>query len=542
MNSSSKTDLAGVMTHIIDQCICAVRRLTLQDVVLITGFGAISILYYSWGWSHELANFGGDSAAYLLAARYYSPYQEMSPAIEAFGRQIFYPPIFPLLLAFVGAGENILHGHLLVITFALLSILVVFFWARQESLSDAKSAMIALVIALMPATYLQSLNVWTENIYMFFSILAILSVTQAEKDEESEKWLWAAVASIIAATLVRVAAVPLLIAFLFYVIAKKPKRGWLFVVVAVLPFAVWMGINTAFQPDGSPYIYHWFDQYGDDIFGTLARQLYIEAFAVIQAWRYAWIQDGSLVLPFLATIIIGLICIVGWFRRLLSLKFDALYVAIYALQLFAWPHPEEALRYSYVVFPVLIVQGFLAIENISLRRVRIQGYEVGSAVLIAVMMLLVLPSLLLNVGYFMQRVPEEFEAGKRTENWYSSNRIAAEQSALFHARVTGHLKALESQVGQNECIFSIKSTVITLYSNRTSVAPPRVWESDEVFWKKIEQCRYAYILPFASPSYSEPFYPLARLGDRARVLSTVRLVDMAGAPTVGSLVEILPAE
>ena len=49
-------------------------RWKIETFFLAAGFMALSAIYIALGWSHELSSAGGDSAGYLLAAQYFSPY------------------------------------------------------------------------------------------------------------------------------------------------------------------------------------------------------------------------------------------------------------------------------------------------------------------------------------------------------------------------------------------------------------------------------------------------------------------------------------
>ncbi|HXZ96749.1 MAG TPA: hypothetical protein VEG37_06865, partial [Burkholderiales bacterium] len=151
----------------------------LETLLLIAGFTALSAMYIALGWSHEISSAGGDSAGYMLAAQYFSPFQPHSAILTEYSKQIIYPPLFPLILALVGGGESVLIAHVVVMLFLLLAVLVLFFWMRQESLSIWLSAAVSLIFALRVNTYLLSLDIWTENPYIFFSLLAILGVCLA---------------------------------------------------------------------------------------------------------------------------------------------------------------------------------------------------------------------------------------------------------------------------------------------------------------------------------------------------------------------------
>jgi len=51
-------------------------------------------------WQPGLASFADDSVSYLVIAQVFSPWQSASPPVaDAFVREAFYPPLFPLALA-----------------------------------------------------------------------------------------------------------------------------------------------------------------------------------------------------------------------------------------------------------------------------------------------------------------------------------------------------------------------------------------------------------------------------------------------------------
>jgi hypothetical protein len=74
-------------------------RRALPDIaaaVLCAGFAFACARFV---WQPSLASLADDSVSYLVMAQVFSPYQAASPAVaEAFPREAFYPPLFPLLL------------------------------------------------------------------------------------------------------------------------------------------------------------------------------------------------------------------------------------------------------------------------------------------------------------------------------------------------------------------------------------------------------------------------------------------------------------
>jgi hypothetical protein len=206
---------------------------------------------------------------------------------------------------------------------------------------------------------------------------------------------------------------------------------------------------------------------------------------------------------------------------------------------FAWPNPEP-LRYFYVVTPVLVAQGFLLVVGLSQSGLRMGNPAMIQAVLAAILMLTLLPSFAINSRYFLQEVPPEISAGKHIAEWFDDNRRTAVFSAYFHARLISHLKEINALIPENECVYAIKPTLVTFYARRSSYGPPKIDVSDQEFWRGMEKCRYAYFLPFESPSYGgESFYPLSRLGQRAKIISMKKIDPNDDLPPVGMLAEII---
>lgn len=509
----------------------SIAFLSIIAFLLAAAYGALA-------WTGDITDFGGDSSGYLLAARYYSPYHAAQSAILEYKSQIIYPPLFPWLLALVNGGDNLFAAHLMVAAFALAGVATLFVWLRNESLPIWLSASAALVYAAMPATYIQMLNVWTEFPFIFFSLAAIVIVSDAESSSSYRLWLFAATL-VACATLMRVAAMPLLVAFGLTLLLRRPRNYVWIGLVAALPFVLWLIYSSHAEVGASGYLGHWQEKYALDPLSIFFHQLKTESLVLRDAWKYAWL--GETQANTLAAVIygFGIICLAGWLYRLKSFKFDALYVAVYMGMLLAWPHPEEALRYSFVLYPIFVAYGFLLLTRISPQQGGLRSNSRVMGGVLALLVLAMLPTLIMNVRYSLAVVPDELSEAKHIPEWYGSNRPQAMQAAQFHARLIGHLKKISQLVPENECVFAIKPTVITLYSDRSSYAPPKISEDDDHFREKMKKCHFAYVLPFASPSYAAPLYPLARLGERARLLSAQHLYE-DGGQIVGALIEIAP--
>lgn len=391
----------------------------------------------------------------------------------------------------------------------------------------------------MPATYQYALNIWTEFPFIFFSLCAILLMSKADTSTPLRIWICAAL-FVAAATLVRVAALPLLAAFGIFLLIKRPHRFFMIGLIAALPFALWALYSSQSEVGAGAYLAHWNAKYAVDPIKVFMDQLSGEVNALLSSWKFAWL--GQTFSKSLKIVIFGfgLIGLIGWLYRLKSWSFDAIYFAIYLAVLLTWPHPEEAMRYASVLYPILLAYGFLILALVTTIPVVSKIQRLLAPLMAGLLVLAMLPTLISNIQNFFEPVEESLRASTHTGEWYGDNRGYAKLEITFHARLLEHLKDIKKFIPDDACIFSIKPTVISLYTDRASYTPPKISDSDDRFNEGIKKCRFAYVLPFSSPSYGVQLYPQNRLGTRAKILTTMRTSDSDGAIIVGSLIEILP--
>ena len=149
----------------------SVGKLKRSEWLSLISFIIVCILYYVWTWSPILSHRGGDNAYYLLTAQYYSPYSNFSEVAEYFATHNVYPPLYPLLLGLFGGGDSILIAHIITTTFLLLAFAVYFLWLKKETFSLRDSLSLVFLFSLLPGTYMQSLSVHSENLYLLLSLL-----------------------------------------------------------------------------------------------------------------------------------------------------------------------------------------------------------------------------------------------------------------------------------------------------------------------------------------------------------------------------------
>ncbi len=513
-------------------------RSRLSTWILLSGVLLLAGLYAVWLWTDALTDLGGDSAGYLIISRLYSPYHAASAATLAFKNAIITPPLFPLLLTLVDGGYHFLAAHLLVGGFAVASSIALYWWLSNEGFRWWIAALVALLFAILPITMQTAFNIWTEFPYLFFSMAAIALLTRTPNGPTRTDWYGAA-AMVACSCLIRVAALPLLAAFLLYLALRRPGQWLAMALTAALPFIIWALYSSLNERGAGSYVNHFVDVYAGDPVGKLIMQCRIEYGAVFHAWKTGWLQYSSS--GELHGIVTGFwyVCIVGWLVRLVRLKFDAIYGLLYLAELFMWPHPEEAARYSFVLYPLFIGSGFLLLALLPKRMAEPGGRPYLTATAVVVMLLTVLPAAVHDLDLFNADIPPEIEAARHTQDWYTNSRYYAVADGYYYQRLFRHIGAIGEQVAPGECVYAIKPTLVTLFADRTGEGPPKISAGEAQFNAEIGKCRYAYVLPFPSPSFPQALYPMDRLGTRAKILSRL---EGASGNIDGALIEIQPAK
>ncbi len=501
-------------------------------LLLIIGYLLLAIFYYAWTWSHELSDFGGDNAVYLLTAQHYSPWSSRSEIAEFFSSRSQFPPLYPFVLGLFDGGHNLLIAHILTTSFFLFFLLVFYHWQLSQGLSSIHAALVALLFALLPGTLTWSLSILSESTYMFLSCLVLLAVSKAETSADN-KWYWTAAIFIAAACMTRTIGIALLAAFSLHLLTTRPPR-WLFMIMAAaFPNMVWA--MFAGQDDGN-YLVSLIKHYQTSFYFALTLTIESTSAALRDGWvqNIAGSQSGKIPL-----LVIAAICLMGMVHRVYTRKLDGVYVAFYLLIILLWPHPPHAQRFIYVITPILIVQGWLFINH-SLRLFpAIKTNKYLFALYYCSLLIVAMPVILHIFGRYTEPVPEEYVEFSHSAHWYIPDRKFALRNTMFRKSISGSMRELTKTVSADDCVYSIQPSIVSYYSGRLSKTVPRANVDDDAFFKALSEspCRYFYMMNFTSPGYTEEFYPFQRVAGSLRVISTVGLTPDARSPTIAILAE-----
>lgn len=499
--------------------------------LLLLVFSLLAVTYYGWTWSHDLGEFGGDNAIYVLTAHYFSPWSEHSDVAAYFAKRSQYPPLFPSLLAIFGGGENLLIAHLITTSCLLLALVVFYYWLTTLGFSAILSGMATFLVAILPGTYMEALSIHSENLYLLLSLSGLLAVTLTEKTGRNI-WYWLGALSVATATITRGAGISLIAAFCCYLILWRPRLAAVYAVVSILPMVLWSLLH---DKQGPGYLGSFVEKYSGISVDALLSNVGVELHAL---W-YGWVGNfTSSPIGFPVMGAVGLVCLMGMAYRIYLRKLDALYSAAYLLLVLIWPFPAEAQRLMFVITPVLLTQGLLVVGPLSQAKIGHRLLDIRVIMLLCIF-LVSMPALVLTVNRFMQRPPADLAELRHSPGWYAREPREALDNIVFEKVIANHLRQIKDTVPVGSCIYSIKPSVVAFYANRISMIPPREYLDDAAFrsYLKETNCRYFYLLGFASPSFSRVYYPADRLQNSLKVLSAARFSSNANMPA-GVLAEL----
>ena len=463
-------------------------------------------LYSYWTWTPQLNDLGGDSAVYLLTAQHWSFFGDVNPAAARFASASIYPPLYSGLLALFASGQAWLVAHQITAFCGIASLFVLWRWLRIEGFPFFDSLIVIAVVALVPGIYLQALYIHSEFLFMFFVCICLYAIACFEREPNPRFVLVASVASA-GACLTRTAGLSLLVALTVYLLLRRAKKeGLILLVSAVLPVLAWTQFG---QPAGTGYLVSLTERLAAVGSPDMANILRSQFAALADGYQQNLAGEGSSNIA--AVLIFSFGCLVAWIRRLTQGKLDALFLGAYFAVLLVWPFPAESVRFITPVVPIIVLQLVLALHNWAPTRNR-HGPMIGPRLAIVVLTIVILPTLLLTVKRHFEPMPSEMEGYRQSPLWYGAGSLDDRLTAIFQYRrlQTGY-EELQVHVPLQECVYSIKPSLVALLAQRNSLRSPLPNSSlGKALDPRAVQCKYVHMIVLASPTYPERFYPLKR--------------------------------
>ena len=399
----------------------------------------------------------------------------------------------------------------------------------------ADSLFAVAVLAAVPGFYSQALYIHSEFLFLLFVSICLYAVLLLEREAKPSFVVLAALAAS-GAYLTRTIGLSIVAALVVYVLLNRPKKEWpIVLILAVGPVCAWIQFG---QPPGGGYVAQWSTQLGMIGSPSITDILATQIAALMDGYTQNLAGQGSenAVVVFLFSV--G--CLAAWLFRLWQRKLDALFLGAYFAILLVWPFPAERIRFLLPAVPILVVQMLLAPHDFKLAHFK-QHSCTTVRLALAVLTITILPSIVLAAQRQFETMPPEMESYRRSPEWHGAGNQETRLSAIFqHQRLQAGFEELSLHVPTKECVYSIKPSLVGLFAQRSSYQSPLPNTSlGKILDAKTAKCRYINMVAFSSPTYSEPFYPLASWHDGIEILHATYLIagDKNGA-VIGLLAKI----
>jgi uncharacterized membrane protein YfbV (UPF0208 family) len=334
--------------------------------ILTIAFAVICIRFV---WQPTLASFADDSVSYLVMAQVLSPWHAASaPIAEAFAREAFYPPLFPLLLAVAGAAHDMALAHVVAVAPLVLCLPLLYLLAVRWLGSRWAAAAVAATAMLLPSVWINAKGILSEPLFLML-LIATLIVVDRHGSGRERAWLLALLMS--ALVLTRTVGVVVVMAYGLWALLASGRsfplrlREMAPVLAALGTYAVWMLVRPAETSDDYMRIVLERMQLilaSGDPLGAFAASVGRQAVSIWEGWLGSlllfWVE-GKPARVMLAGAV-GLLALAGLALRLLSGKADAWLVGAYLATFLLWPFYDQMTRFLFPVLPVLVLYAFYA--------------------------------------------------------------------------------------------------------------------------------------------------------------------------------------
>ena len=469
---------------------------------------AIVLAYGGLGFSTVLADFGGDSAAYWLTAQGWSPWFPATSLQREFAAASTYPPLHPLLLAWVGASQTLLAAHLATVLVLLGGIAALAWFCRRAGLDGLATTGIVLTYACCATVRYEGLDLHSEPLYLLLSMAALaLGASLARRPNVRVALVLGLLVA--GALLTRSAGLALLAAVAVTGLRLRQRRWGL----AVLPGMLALVANTWLQRSPQRYTGEFLARWAPDLWlDTLLQQLQ----ALSASWTVAIAGQGAPLFALWYLGLFGLAALAAGIFRAWQGHFDGVYFLCYVALAAAWPYPAETVRLLMPVLGLALAELCLAARSI---------WDCRKTLLLRQLWVFILLFALIDAlrfgARFLVPVPAALEPYRHTLFWHQPDPTQALASVGFMHGAAQLLEQLPAIVPAGECVFAIKPALVAALGQRPAKAPPPAGRADAEFRAGLDEggCRYLLLLRIFSPSYPEPFYPAARMKDALEVVA-----------------------
>lgn len=489
---------------------------------------AVAPLFVHFAAQRGIASIGDDSVAYLVLARFFAG--EAGPHIAPWvAYSTSFPPLFPLALAAVGGGTNLLAAHLLVAAFSVAAVVAFQRYARLRLGSEAAALLVTLVFLLAPSAWVSAKGILSEPMYLLVSLVALhvhARFLEPRREVPAAAWLGFGVL-LAAALLTRAAGIALVAAFVAHAswraVRGPAPRTWR-PILALLPVALFAFAWIVVRPTPGADSYH--ETAGALIHAWLADPGLLLRLAprfFFGGWVSSFTADPDAPLAFAAVFgVLGLAGLGGAVRAARAHRLDGCYVIATAALVFLWVFREEnARRLLYPILPLLLLHATeLALAAArrfasAARAPWIAGCALAPAALLCV------PALVLVQQKSFDRAPRD-AAGRHayadiTEYYSTLNVQRARAVAGMHLATLAGFDAIARHTPPDARVMWMRPEYVAVLGGRAAAAFDYGWSERRVA-EEIRRTGTGYLV--LSRLYKTDL--AGRTGDPAVTLAGVR--------------------
>src|SRR5690606_25866076 len=200
-----------------------------------------------------LASFADDGVSYLVMAQVFSPWQPASAAVlDAFPREAFYPPLFPLILAATGAAHDIALAYTVTALIQAACLPLVYLLAVRLLGARWSAVAATISVALLPSLWVHAKGILSEPLFSLLLLGVLLALPSGRSEaDRGRPWLSGALLAVLLAALVltRTAGLVLVAGYALWALARRERsvreRVMLAVpaAAAVLAYTAWLVVR-----------------------------------------------------------------------------------------------------------------------------------------------------------------------------------------------------------------------------------------------------------------------------------------------------------
>lgn len=451
------------------------HRPSLPDFLIGIFTLAFASVCAAFVWQPSLASFADDSVSYLVMAQVFSPWQPASPPVaEAFVREAFYPPLFPIMLALAGAAHDVALAHAITALLLAACLPALYVLGERWLGSQWAAAAVVSVTALLPSLWIHVKGILSEPL---FCLLLIATLCVLETGQASRTRTWALAALMAAMVLTRTAGLMVVVAYALWAMSRRDQplsvraHALLPVLFAAFAYAAWVLMRPAETADDYMRIVFERGQVilaAGDPWAALGSSLLRQANSLAEAWVGAlmlfWVEGRPLRVVLAGAV--GALAAAGVALRLAAGKPDAWMIAAYLVTFLLWPFYDQMTRFLFPVLPVMVLYAFWA-GHAALRALG-RPPVLAHGLLVLLLLSLAAPAL----GFIYQRANAEGRQVEMTE-WYRTPDVDnARARAQIHIDLMDDMETIRRLTQPEDRIMWVVPSYIALLADRRGVPAP----------------------------------------------------------------------